>query len=64
MLMQVNDVYVDPTRVISAWPLDNGNFMLSVDQRSWTQQFEIETNEAHGWTLESFSAAINLAFSR
>lgn len=60
-LIPINDVYIDPTKVISAWMISNGNFMYSVDQGSWSQQFEVETDEAGGWTLDGFAQVVNEA---
>lgn len=60
-LTRVNDVYFDPARVIAAWPVDNGNFRFSVDHGDRAKEFEIETDEAHGWTLDSFVVYVNEA---
>ncbi|SIC90332.1 Uncharacterised protein [Mycobacteroides abscessus subsp. abscessus] len=49
-LVQIDHVWVDPTRVLSIWhPVDDvERIMFSVNQEGWTQQFEIVTDEDSG----------------
>lgn len=60
-LVQIDHVWVDPTRVLSIWhPMDDvERIMFSVNQEGWTQQFEIVTDEDSGWTRDSMAEYLN-----
>lgn len=60
-LVQIDHVWVDPTRVLSIWhPVDDvERIMFSVNQEGWTQQFEIVTDEDSGWTRDSLAEYLN-----
>lgn len=65
-LVQINDYFIDPARVISVTPAayrgsGRSTFFINVDMRSWTASYEIEDEPHHGWTADSAAAVINEA---
>lgn len=60
-LVTICNYHVDPKKVISIWSPEGHpeRIMLSVDQGSWSQQFEIEGDEDGGWTAENLALYIN-----
>lgn len=63
-LINIENHWVDPNKVISIWHPneDYSRIMFSVDQGSWSQQFEIES-DPDGWTIEILAETVNEARS-
>ncbi|PVB19708.1 hypothetical protein [Mycobacteroides abscessus] len=63
-LINIENRWVDPNKVISIWhpEEDYSRIMFSVDQGSWSQQFEIES-DPEGWTIDILAEAVNEARS-
>lgn len=57
-LLQINDYFFDPNRVISVTSPKEGEVLINVDMNEWTASYTVEVEEG-GWDLDSIVDAIN-----